>query len=409
MSAARYRHVACTDPRVMGPRRYKLLWAIVALVAVLVAVRATLPSIVKDYVNDKLQAMEAYDGHVDDVDLALWRGAYRVDGVRIVKTGAKQPTPFFSGDRIDFSVEWRSLFRGSLVAEGEFLRPNLNLVQARSEQESQTGKEVNWPDQLEKLFPYRFNTVRVTDGTVTFRAPGIRTQDALKATHVNGVITNITNVVERDKETFADFRVVGQVLDKGTASVNGSVNPLARSPTFDVNLAVKNVQLPDVNPWLRQYIKADAESGEFELYTELAAADGKFKGYAKPIMRKVNIYSSEEPEKNPLRRLWEGVVEFAANVFENEKSDQVAARIPFTGTIKNPDAGIFETIVSVLHNAFVSAFARSLEGSITLRDVKKNLGGIGEDPSQEQEKEEERSASKDEDKDKRKPGPKRPT
>jgi hypothetical protein len=393
-------------------RRYKFFWAIVILVAVLVALRAALPSLVKDYVNNKLQAMEAYDGHVDDVDIALWRGAYGVDGMRIVKTGAKQPTPFFSGDRIDFSVEWRSLLRGSLVAEGTFLRPNLNLVQARNEQQSQTGKEVNWPDQLEKMFPFRFNTVRVKDGTITFRAPGIRTQDALRATHVNGEISNITNVIDRDKETFADFRLAGRILDKGTASVSGSVNPLQRSPTFDVNLAVKNVQLPDVNPWLREYIKADAESGELELYTELAAADGKFKGYAKPIMRKVNIYSSEEPEKNPLKRLWEGLVEFAANVLENEESGQVAARIPFSGTIKDPEAGVFETIVSVMRNAFVSAFARSLEGSISLRDVKRNLQGIGEDSSREEKnKEARRTAAKDEDKeeDKPEPGPKRPT
>jgi hypothetical protein len=398
-------------------RRYRYLWAIVLLVAVLVAVRAALPSIVKDYVNDKLQAMEAYDGHVEDVDMALWRGAYRVEGIRIVKTGAQQPTPFFSGDRVDFSVEWRSLLRGSLVAEGEFLRPNLNMVQARNEQQSQTGKEVNWPDQLEQMFPFRFNTVRVKDATITFRAPGIRTQDALKARHVNGEITNITNVVDRDKDTFADFRVNGQVLEKGTASVNGSVNPLARSPTFDVNLAVKNVQLPDVNPWLRQYIKADAESGEFELYTELAAAEGKFKGYAKPIMRKVNIYSSEEPEKNPLKRLWEGLVEFAANVLENDDKGQVAARIPFSGTIKDPEAGILATIVSVMRNAFVSAFARSLEGSISLRDVKQNLQGIGEDSSQEKKNDEKRTASKDEkkakdtdqDEEKRPRGSRRPT
>jgi hypothetical protein len=276
---------------------------------------------------------------------------------------------------------------------------------------------VNWPDQLEQMFPFRFNTVRVKDATITFRAPGIRTQDALKARHVNGEITNITNVVDRDKDTFADFRVNGQVLEKGTASVNGSVNPLARSPTFDVNLAVKNVQLPDVNPWLRQYIKADAESGEFELYTELAAAEGKFKGYAKPIMRKVNIYSSEEPEKNPLKRLWEGLVEFAANVLENDDKGQVAARIPFSGTIKDPEAGILATIVSVMRNAFVSAFARSLEGSISLRDVKQNLQGIGEDSSQEKKNDEKRTASKDEkkakdtdqDEEKRPRGSRRPT
>jgi hypothetical protein len=134
-------------------------------------------------------------------------------------------------------------------------------------------------------------------------------------------------------------------------------------------------------------------------------------------MRKVNIYSSEEPEKNPLKRLWEGLVEFAANVLENDDKGQVAARIPFSGTIKDPEAGILATIVSVMRNAFVSAFARSLEGSISLRDVKQNLQGIGEDSSQGKKNDEKRTASKDEkkakdtdqDEQKRPRGSRRPT
>src|SRR5690606_17609680 len=125
-------------------------------------------------------------------------------------------------------------------------------------------------------------------------------------------------------------------------------------------------------------IKADAESGDFQLYLEIAAADGKFKGYAKPILQNVNITSAAEDESNPLRKLWEGIVEFATNVFENEDQEQVAARVPFTGTIENPEAGIWRTIASVLRNAFVSAFAHSLEGSISLRDVEASLGKYSE-------------------------------
>jgi hypothetical protein len=178
--------------------------------------------------------------------------------------------------------------------------------------------------------------------------------------------------VGADKETFADFALTARVLDTASARVDGSVNPWAKQPTFDVNVEVKQVSLPKVNPWLREYIKADAESGDFELFLEIAAAEGKFKGYAKPILKNVNITSSEEQD-NVLRKLWEGVVEFAANLFENKQKDQVAARIPFSGSVENPKAGIMETLVSVVRNAFVSAFARSLEGSISLRDVKKNL------------------------------------
>ena len=377
--------------------RHKWIWVVGTLVLLLVAVRVALPSIIKNIANDRLMALEHYDGHVEDVDLALWRGAYRVQGIQIVKTGADQPVPFFDGDQVDLSIEWKSLWRGSLVAESVFTRPNVNLVRAEDERRSQTGKGQDWHALLESSFPFTFNTVKVVDGIVTFRAPGIRAQDALEATRVNGVVSNITNVVESDRETYTFFQGQAAVLKTGSARLNGTINPFAGQAEFDLNLTVKNVRLPEVNPWLRQYIKADAEAGEFELYTELAAKDGRFTGYAKPIMRDVNIYSSQEEEDNPLRRLWEGIVDFAAEIVEDEGSDQIAARIPFSGSVKNPDAGIFETIVSVLHNAFVSAFARSLEDSISLRDVEKKLGKIGRDEQAQKEKDENKRKDKDPD------------
>ena len=46
------------------------------------------------------------------------------------------------------------------------------------------------------------------------------------------------------------------------------------------------------------------------------------------------------------------------------------------------------TISSILRNAFVSAFARSLEGSINLRDVKKNLQDVDPNPRPEEAKKE---------------------
>jgi hypothetical protein len=359
-------------------RRYKYPIVLAVVVAVLIAVRAALPFIVKDYVNGKLQALESYDGRVDDIDMALWRGGYRIDGIDIVKEGAEGNTPFFSADFLEFSIEWASLLKGSLVAEGVFGSPRLNLVQGKDERETQLGTEENWAERLADLFPFRFNTVEVRDGTVTFTAPGIQTKDALTLRGIEGAISNITNVVEADKETFADFRFEGRMLGNAPLRLSGSFDPNAAQPEFDLNFELASVQLPQVNPWLRQYIKADAEAGNFELYIELAAADGRFKGYAKPVMQNVEIASTQEEESNPLRKAWEGLVELAAHIFENQEEDQVAARIPLSGSVEDPDAHVLATIVSVLRNAFVTAFARSLEGSISLRDVKKELGRYGE-------------------------------
>ena len=357
-------------------RRNKIVIAVLIVAGLLVSARLAMPYVVKDYANHKLAALAAYDGHVEDVDIHLWRGAYSIDGIEIVKTGAKRPVPFFKARRLNLSVEWRSLWRGSLVSEATFLNPEVNLVQAESKKDSQLGGEENWNRRLEELFPFRFNTITVHDGKVRFLAPGISTGDAITARNVEGQVTNLTNVVESGKETFADFKVTAKVLDGGAAKVAGSVNAFAPQPTFDVNTEVKGVQLPQVNPWLREYIKADAEAGKFELYMELAAADGKFTGYAKPILQDVDLYRSNEEEQNPLKRFWEGFLDFAAAVLENKDADQVAARIPFSGTLKDPETSLFATIASVMRNAFISAFARSLEGSINLRDVKKNLNEL---------------------------------
>ena len=211
-------------------RNKKILIALLVLVLLLVAARLALPHVVKDYVNGKLQTLDSYRGHVGEIDIHLWRGAYSIVRIEIDKIGAARSVPFFRSDRVNFSVEWRSLFRGSLVSEASFLGPELNLVHAKSEQGSQLGSEENWNARLEELFPFRFNTVTVTGGTVRFLAPGISTGDAITARNVNGSATNLTNVLDSGKQTFADFNITADVLDGAPAVINGSVNAFATQP-----------------------------------------------------------------------------------------------------------------------------------------------------------------------------------
>jgi len=346
-------------------------YSLLALAALLIGVRLALPYIVKDYVNRRLASLDAYVGHVDDVDMGLWRGAYRVDGMKIQKKGEKQPTPFFDSRRVDFSVEWRSLFHGSLVSEAHFYEPKLNLVEGPTENQSQLGSGEDWHERLEELFPFHFNTVEVHDGTITFRTPGIATQDALTAQHVHAIVTNITNVVDKKKPTFADFRMTAKVLGGADTYAYGSAQPFNRNSTFDLNFAVEHVKVPQINPWLREYLKADAKRGDFDLYLEVAAANGRYEGYAKPLLRNVQFLSlSDEPVEHPVKGLWNAALQLATKIFENQPHQQVAARVPFHGTIEGTTrTDLLASIGSVLRNAFVGAFARSIEDRISMKNV----------------------------------------
>ncbi|HJE28434.1 MAG TPA: hypothetical protein K8U95_04500, partial [Pseudomonas nitrititolerans] len=135
--------------------RYRLpLWILLALAAFLIVLHTALPHLVRNYLNDKMADMGDYRGQVADVDLAWWRGAYRLDGLLIEKKDKQVQAPLLDAPLIDIAVSWRELWRNqAVVAVVVFEQPKLNFVDGGERGESQTGDGVDWRDQLEALLP----------------------------------------------------------------------------------------------------------------------------------------------------------------------------------------------------------------------------------------------------------------
>ena len=63
---------------------YTLIFVVLVVIA-LIILRMQLPSMVKDYLNDKMAEMGDYQGEIANVDIHLWRGAYSVHQLEITK------------------------------------------------------------------------------------------------------------------------------------------------------------------------------------------------------------------------------------------------------------------------------------------------------------------------------------
>src|SRR5690242_9730429 len=61
-------------------------WTLLTLIVLAVALRLSLPFIVRDYVNRQLNRIPDYHGHVEKVRMHLYRGAYSVLNLEVVKT-----------------------------------------------------------------------------------------------------------------------------------------------------------------------------------------------------------------------------------------------------------------------------------------------------------------------------------
>jgi hypothetical protein len=348
----------------------------VVIVAALVLLRALMPMAAARYVNERLANMGAYRGHVANVDLALIRGAYELHDVMVVKRGSKAEQPFLALPKMDLSLKWSALFDGELVGEIQMHNPVLNMIQGETAEETQLGTGVDWAEEVRKLFPFRFNRVEVMGGTATFRAPGIEQNESLTLHHLEILLSNLTNLANSDEPTFAKFEVRGAFSENTPLAISGNVNPLAEQPTFDINLSLENARLVNVNPWLEKFLNVDAEKGIFSMYAELAAAEGRFEGYTKPILENAEIFRLEEPSSGALQKAWEAIVDAVGELLENPKEEQVATQIPFTGELEHPDADVLSAAVNLLRNAFVAAFTHAIDGSVTLEDVDSGDDGV---------------------------------
>lgn len=345
-------------------RRIGGFW--IALAVLLVAARIALPFAIERYLDRVLARDPVYVGHVGDVDVALWRGAYAIDDVVIEKRSGRVPVPLFAAERVDLSILWSALFRGALVAEIDFEAPRLNVVRGRGAATRQTGAETDWRRTVEELFPLRIDRVTARRGEVHYRDFHA---DPQVDVHVGGVqleLQNLTNSRDIAESRVATVSLDGVPMGQGRVSLSGDFDPLRAPPTFDVDLTVRGAALTQWNDFLRAYAGFDVEAGTFELYAELQADGGRFEGYVKPFFTDVDVlrFEEERDEQSLFASLWEAIVGTAAEVLEDQEHDRQATRIPIAGTTTGTKLGFWPALGSALRNAFFEALVPSLENSV---------------------------------------------
>src|SRR5579862_6427972 len=151
-------------------KRKRLAIIFGSVLVLLIAIRIALPYILLRLVNKELQNIPGYTGHVDDIDVALIRGAYKIKSIKLEKTGGKIPVPFFSAELVDLSLQWASLFHGRIVGEIEVDHPVLNFVKGPTEATSQTKIDSkSWTDVVKKLMPLKLNKFEIVEGEIHYR------------------------------------------------------------------------------------------------------------------------------------------------------------------------------------------------------------------------------------------------
>lgn len=367
-------HKEYTTHNKKSHKKRKLKIALTTTIVLLIAIRLALPYIILHFANKTLAKMNGYYGHVKDIDLALYRGAYKIKKMYLHKKDSltNLETEFFDTEEIDLSVQWGALLDGRIVGELEVEEPTLRFIKDKTEPKQIQKDSSDFSSVLDKFMPLEINRFEIHNGIIKYLDKISNPKVEIEMNNTQVKAENLTTI--KGGSTLPATVTASAEIYEGTLDLNLRLDPLAKDPTFDLNTELKNTNLVKMNDFFKAYGKFDVSKGTFGLFAEIAAKEGRFVGYAKPLIQDLKVLGPEDKDDNILKKFWEGIVGGVGFIFKNQKHDQVATKVPIEGNFNKTKVYTWRAILDILRNAFVEALAPSVDNEI-------NLGSVGKDES----------------------------
>lgn len=347
------------------------------LVGVLIILRLSAPYVIQNYVNETIQDTQGISGYIGDVDLAIYRGGYSIEHIKIYEIEEfSERKPLLAIERLEFSISWSALINGNLVTKMYFEQPQVVIYDkdpAKDEQNKQVKDETTWIGLANNLVPFSIDSLAIFDGKITLINEGEQGEEPTYLSKINGHISNITNAQNLDKSLVTGFDVKAALMGQATMSLNGKLDPFSEKANFDINLELQRFSVNHIESVFKFYTPFDIEAGSVDGAMELAARDNQLTGYVKAGVYDLSIFSwREDIEKDDdglFTLIFEGGSELLSEFLENDESELVAARVPIEGELNNTDISTFEALISVLENAFFDAFKMEVDNVISFESI----------------------------------------
>ena len=340
-----------------------------SLIILLICVRIALPFIVKKYVNKAINDLDGYSGYVEDVDIALIRGAYAINGIHIFSDDMGKEVPILDCQSVDLSVQWSAIFKGQIVGEVIFERAIVNFENKKSAKNVNNFDDVepaDWRELILDLMPLTINFIEFRNCEVHFIDKSTSPKVDVYVSQINGKISNLTNTEGKDEKMIADYNITAKAMKSAPIKLYGVFDPYDKKVTLDLNLEMTALAIPKVNDYLMAYTFTDAEGGSLDFFMEIAVKEGILSGYMKPLIKDLQVVSLKE-DKFP-NIVWQAVVGGISEVIENWKHDQLATKIPLEGDLNAPNIKIWPTIREVFKNMLVRALQSKLDNEVDLNN-----------------------------------------
>jgi len=193
--------------------------------------------------------------------------------------------------------------------------------------------------------PIAIGKLTLQGGQVTFSDRTIQPAYSAEISDLGGRITGLSSVAG----TTADVDVHGAINRSGALAVTGKVNPLAKDIALDVQVSLKDIELPPASPYTGKYAGYAIDKGKLDLALAYKIANRKLDAQNKLLLDQFTFgdkVDSPDAVKLPVR---------LAVALLKDRRGVIDVDLPIAGSLDDPEFKVWGAILKVLGNLVVKA------------------------------------------------------
>ncbi len=336
------------------------------IVLFLVIVRLLIPPIALMVLNRLLdRKIGTYYGHVQDLDLSLYRGAYQLQGLEIKKRDSKNPPLLFTKE-IDLSIAWRGLLKKNITTDVTVFEARIEIADSEDKSKKQTGYEEpteHWSDVFDALVPISIETLKINNSALSFTNRDLKAPLAVVVEKIELLAHNLRS---HSQGELSPFYLKAVIQKHAKLDVSGNLNILANPPEGEVDIKIEKFKMASINKLLRLYLPIDFTKGNLSVYAEAVSTGGNAHGYAKLFLSDADIIAPKQKYLGAKHFFIEIGTAFGNWLLKNRKTKIVALRLPFNYQNGKLDVNATAAFWSAVHNSG-EALKPGFEHSVSLK------------------------------------------
>jgi hypothetical protein len=197
----------------------------------------------------------------------------------------------------------------------------------------------------EAPMPISVGQVVLQGGQISFSDQTVRPGYQAEISDLNGRVTGLSSVAG----TTADIDLRGVINPSGTLTLAGKVNPLAKEIALDVQVGLKDIELPPASPYTAKYVGYLIGKGKLDLALAYRIADRKLNADNRLVLDQFTFgdkVDSPDAVKLPVR---------LAVALLKDRHGVIDVDLPIAGSLDDPQFKIWGAIAKVLGNLVVKA------------------------------------------------------